>query len=556
MSDQATQNDSAQHAAAQAQVGFPDASRGGGSRLPFEMPAGQGSIEDVFLTPRVIDQNAFTRYSETLKTLIREASGSGDTLRTSAQSAHVLVEESRAAGKDLRTKIEAGAKLVKIFDDRIERTSAAIEEAATRARRIEELDKNIDTNVAQRLEALESRLASVFDSFESRANQAEQRLVTAEQTALRHAQKLEEVAASLELKMQEFEERSARIVGETEGASERVAERARTLTQGLEERANELTRIGEPAQRLCRRTLAALALDPDNPGENEEHAAAAIIEGVEIARQRADEATQRLGESGRMADESRQKLASSLVEAGEHIESLTRRAGEAREQADQGLEVLRSARPELEGVLSAAREQIQALRAEHASIEEGVRESARLAEEGGQTLTRQRHELEALLDASVQRLGSRVEEAGAWLGGLITRAAQTGQALERVIVRTGVEAPSSEPGSPTPPTNASHAGDRAHAPSNAPSNASQRPVQPSAGQPQVTPSWAPPAPAAAERQTPPQREQSPAAPSPTTPTPTGPSPTGPSQTSAGGYSSWAPTPELPRELRDTPPSGH
>ncbi len=514
MSDQATQNDSQTADQTQFQTppdtAFPDSAVEAGPRLPFAMPPGQGSIEDVFLTPRVIDQNAFTRYSETLKALIREASGSGDTLRTSAQSAHVLVEESRAAGQDLRTKIEAGAKLVKMFDERIERTSAAIEEAAARARRVEELDKNIDKNVAERLEALEARLAGVFDTFESRANQAEQRLVTAEQTALRHAEKLEELAASLESRLGELEERSTRVVAEAETASERIAERAQTLTRGLEERAAELTRMGEPAERLCRRTLSALALDPDNPAENEEHAGAAIIEGIEIARQRAEEVTRRLGETGRAADESRQTLASSLVEAAERIEALTRRAMEAREEADQGLETLKGARPELDSAMAAAREQIQALRAEHESIEQGVRESARMAEQGGQVLRQQRQELEALLDASVQRLGSRVEEAGAWLGGLITRAAQTGQALERVIQRSGIDHETPAGGTPRP---------------NGGSPAGTQPRQP------VTPSWAPPSGQARP------------------PTVQNPRPSG-----AGGQSSWAPAPELPRELRD-PPQG-
>ncbi len=418
----------------------PPSASNAGTGLPFNFPSGQGAIEDVFLTPRVIDQSAFTRYSETLKELIREASGSGETLQTNARSAHALVEESNAAGMHLRTKIEAGAKLVKMFDERITRSENLLDEATKRTEQIRSLDEGIDTRVTERLEALEQRLGSVFDQFESKATQTEQRLVTAEQTALRHAQKLEEMTGQLESRINDIEQRATNIIERAERAGAQAQGKAEAITAGLESRASELARTGEPLERLCRRTLTALGLDPDGHGEGDEQAVHALLTTSGKAREEASEAMERLGEIKGQADEARQLLGNSIIEASERIDTLSEKATQARTQAGEGLELLRSAKPEIEETVRVSKSQIEALRNEQQTIEQALSDTGRLAQETTATLTQQKQELGALLDASVQRLGSRVEEAGAWLGGLITRAAQTGQALERLSQSCNVNA--------------------------------------------------------------------------------------------------------------------
>jgi len=416
---------------------------GGGSGLPFAFPSGQGAIEDVFLTPRVIDQSAFTRYSETLKSLIREASGSGETLQSNARGAHALLEESNAAGVHLRTKIEAGATLVKMFDERISRSEQLLEEAARRTEQIRTLDERIDSGASERLEKLEQRLAGIFDAFESKATQTEQRLVVAEQTALRHAQKLEELTEQLETRVNSIEQRAVDIFDRAEQAGTQISDRAETLTAGLEARAGELARTGEPVERLCRRTLTALGLDPDGMGEGEEQAVNALLDTTSKARDQANVAMERLTEVRGQADEARKLLGASIIEAADRVDALTTQATEIRTQATEGLDLLQSACPQIAEAARSSREQIDALRAEQANIEQALGESARLAQESSVSLDQQKMELQSLLDASVQRLGSRVEEAGAWLGGLITRAAQTGQALERLAQNTGVTAEAS-----------------------------------------------------------------------------------------------------------------
>ena len=410
----------------------------GGSGLPFAFPSGQGAIEDVFLTPRVIDQSAFTRYSETLKSLIREASGSGEHLQTNARGAHALLEESNAAGVNLRTKIEAGATLVKMFDERISRSEQLLDEAARRTEQIRTLDDNIGSGVSERLEKLEQRLTGIFDSFESKATQTEQRLVVAEQTALRHAQKLEELTEQLETRVNSIEQRAVDIFDRAEQAGTQISDRAETLTAGLEARASELARTGEPVERLCRRTLTALGLDPDAMGEGEEQAINTLLDTTGEAREQANVAMERLTEVRGQADEARKILGASIIEAADRVDALTTQATEVQAQATEGLNLLQSTRPEIEEAARSSKAQIDALRSEQATIEQALGETARLAQETSVTLDQQRSELQTLLDASVQRLGSRVEEAGAWLGGLITRAAQTGQALERLVQNSNV----------------------------------------------------------------------------------------------------------------------
>ncbi len=477
---------------------------GAGTGLPFSFPSGQGAIEDVFLTPRVLDQSAFTRYSETLKTLIREASGSGESLQTNARSAHALVEESNAAGMHLRTKIEAGAKLVKMFDERITRSEKLLEEASRRTEQVRALDEGIDSRVTERLEALEQRLASVFDSFESKATQTEQRLVTAEQTALRHAQKLEELTAQLETRINTIEQRAADIIDRAEVAGSQINAQAETITSGLEARAAELARTGEPVERLCRKTLSALGLDPDGHAEGEEQAVHALLASSEQARTEASLAMERLGEIKGQADEARQLLGNSIIEASERIDALSEKATQARTQAGEGLELLRTARPEIEETVRVSKAQIEALRAEQNTIEQALNDTGRLAQETTLSLTQQKQELEGLLDASVQRLGSRVEEAGAWLGGLITRAAQTGQALERLVQTNPAQTeqaptpqPTPQPAPTTPPTPASEAAAPPPPPAPTPTVMPTIPPAPSWA-PAPAPSGSPAAPSAPE----------------------------------------------------------
>ena len=459
MSDTTPTNDPTQQPTGQSAFEVPEGAftppksiEGAGTGLPFDFPSGQGAIEEVFLTPRVIDQSAFTRYSETLKELIREASGSGETLQNNARNAHALVEESNAAGMHLRTKIEAGAKLVKMFDERIAQSEKLLSEASRKADQIRELDQNIDSRVVERLESLERKIGGIFDAFESKANQTEQRLVNAEQTALRHAQKLEELTAQLESRINAIEQRANEVIQRAEQAETRLSERAQTLTAGLEARAGELARTGEPVERLCRRTLSALGLDPDGHGEGEEQAVHALLASTQEAREQAKLAMDRLGEIKSQADEARSLLGASIIEAAERIDALSNEATRSRAKADEGLELLRSARPEVEETVRTSKAQIEALRGEQHAIEQALATTRQLAQETTASLAQQKQELETLLDASVQRLGSRVEEAGAWLGGLITRAAQTGQALERLGQSASVKVdPSrSEPSKPEP----------------------------------------------------------------------------------------------------------
>lgn len=456
MSDTTPTNDPAQQPQGESAFQVPESAfappktiEGAGTGLPFDFPSGQGAIEDVFLTPRVIDQSAFTRYSETLKELIREASGSGESLQTNARSAHALVEESNAAGMHLRTKIEAGAKLVKMFDERISHSEKLLSEATQKADQIRELDENIDSRVIERLEALEQKIGGVFDAFESKANQTEQRLVTAEQTALRHAQKLEELTTQLETRVNSIEQRASEVIERAERAEAQMSAKAETLSAGLESRASELARTGEPVERLCRRTLTALGLDPDGHGEGEEQAVHKLLSSTQEARDQAKLAMDRLGEIKGQADEARSLLGNSIIEASERIDALSAKATQSRAHADEGLELLRASRPEIEETVRASKAQIESLRAEQGAIEQALNNTRQLAQETTAGLTQQKQELETLLDASVQRLGSRVEEAGAWLGGLITRAAQTGQALERLAQSTSVK-PEPAPSEPAP----------------------------------------------------------------------------------------------------------
>jgi len=393
------------------------------SSPPFSVPGASEAVDDVFLTPRVIDQSAFTRYSQTLRDLIKEASGSGQDLESSAKSAHVLVQESRATGADLRTKIEAGARLVKLIDQRSTSLSDLAERAASSERLLQSIDETIESRVKERLGEMEAGLEHAFESFSSKASQAEARLVAAEKAATTHAQRLEILLERVSAGVAGLEQRAGTLL-----------EQAREAERTAQQRMERLAPMSDAAEALCRRTLAALGVDPD--GEGDPDAARGLLARLDASRDEANTANERFMEIKRQADQARNALGSAIIEAAQRIDALDAKATEAAGRAESGLESLSSS----EETIRTASERLERLSQDRKDLDEALQASGRYARDVAGELHRQREELEALLDRSLQRLGGRVEEAGSWLGGLIARAAQTGQALERLTPRPAEDA--------------------------------------------------------------------------------------------------------------------
>ncbi len=78
------------------------------------------AAEEIFLTPRVLDRRAFEDYSESLKRLIKDASGEGQTLSRTASDVRALRDQLASAAHDAQKRLEAATRLLASVEQKLE----------------------------------------------------------------------------------------------------------------------------------------------------------------------------------------------------------------------------------------------------------------------------------------------------------------------------------------------------------------------------------------------------------------------------------------------------
>ncbi len=117
--------------------------------------------QEIFLTPRVVDQGAFERFSGDLRRLIQDAASAGRALvRTGSDTDRHLASMRDAAG-ELRKQIETGARLIPTIDQRLTRIEAALAKATERAELEAKIARQIDEIVQEKIHAATERAAAV-----------------------------------------------------------------------------------------------------------------------------------------------------------------------------------------------------------------------------------------------------------------------------------------------------------------------------------------------------------------------------------------------------------
>lgn len=140
----------------------------------------------VFLSPRVVDQQAFDDFSERLRTIIAEAGETGNAVGVALDELKSLREEGTSAVQRQKSLIEAGAKLVKAveakqarLDTLASRADALLTSLSDSTARAEtasaDLDERLERVIEQRMQALETRMderiRALTDEIESKLQQ-------------------------------------------------------------------------------------------------------------------------------------------------------------------------------------------------------------------------------------------------------------------------------------------------------------------------------------------------------------------------------------------------
>lgn len=426
---------------------------------------GEGGI---FLSPRVIDQTAFVRYTESLRSLIEDAAAKARSLEQGARRAEESIGTVGEVLEELRTKMETAVRLIPTLEQRAEQARSVVGELGDFGALREELAASFDARLREIAEARSAEAAETIEALTAerveRARLAGQRVEEAATRldALADAAetRVQERIAQLEGEAQEAEARSLDAAGRVESSAAALDERVGELRGRLEETSAEISSASDAVAQLGARTGEAEAAVDGLARRAETIIAEAGLERVEAARDAAQRAASSLAETiGRaeaMADRSREDSLARVVEraegldgsalaAREELRSLTEQAERARsllaenllEAIDQidrldaererlvssvgaSVETLRSRAPEIETGVSELERRVETIRG---AVETLSSRSTRAGEEA-QSLGDRLGELVASTRREAASFEERAEQIGEWLATLITRAEQ------------------------------------------------------------------------------------------------------------------------------------
>lgn len=263
--------------------------------------------EQIFLTPRVVDQGAFERFSGDLRQLIQDAASAGRALVRTGSDTDRHLASMRDASGELRKQIETGARLIPTIDQRLTRIETALAKATERAELEARIAEQIDRIVQEKIHGATERAAAVgtrlgealakaqelshaitgrVDGAVERVERTATRIETIEATLAERLARAETLAETLGPSVDEAEQRIGVALTEAEVSSQSLAqvladlgpevEAARALVNDAQAAANdpvlaEAVKAGEGAKR----TLLRAVRD-----------AKTIIEQADLARER------------------------------------------------------------------------------------------------------------------------------------------------------------------------------------------------------------------------------------------------------------------------------
>lgn len=258
---------------------------------------GEEVVDEVFLTPRVLDQGAFRAYSESLKGLIREANGRRNDLRGDAEDARQLCENLTETAARLRERLETTAKLLPTLDDRVKRAEKLLDHAADRS----QLPERIEALVTQGMEELERRISEAVARAEARLREVEERYERVRAASEESVRTLEAVRLGLDetsslatAKLDELTAEIARVEARAVAATE-------ALTTTLDERTSQMQSRIEQAcvsaevrvEKTCQEAQQRVESGCSHMEERVERAAMGAEQRISEVESRAEELQER-----------------------------------------------------------------------------------------------------------------------------------------------------------------------------------------------------------------------------------------------------------------------
>ena len=416
--------------------------------------------EDMFLSPRVIDAGAFTRYSEMLKSIITQANTQARTLEDYSTDAEAMIKRCESSSETINKRMQAGVRMLKMIDERANRTEMLLDKIQTSLPDSNALATQIDELIEKRLSESQRRIDKIAADAEARVQAAEEKARQATQFNEEQISTINSLAQQIDARLSEIESRVESTRNESSSAIIELDERANeirtqintTLDQvvaksqeaganlalKIDEASNltdariaQLNRSIEPVLEAAQQAMRTLGMDPENPSFEDSPLARIenLVERGEAQTASLDRVYRQLEDLQSQAEGVKAVFGMWLVDAAGELDVLEARKDTLVGPMSEAADKIAKLGPDIENKLELASTQLTHLQIEQQTLRQTIQASSQIAGDVSEQMTNQSGQLQALLDGSLHKLSTRVEQAGVWLGALIQRAEELGATL-------------------------------------------------------------------------------------------------------------------------------
>jgi len=140
---------------------------------------GKAGEDEVFLSPRVVDQRAFEDLAGVLKSLLSEVREEASSLRVALSEAKAARTDITTASEKQRSQLELTAKLLKALGNKADAVDSASHRAEQRLEKLDSITSNLDETIEARLAAFDTRLTERLGDAERARDKATEAARTA-----------------------------------------------------------------------------------------------------------------------------------------------------------------------------------------------------------------------------------------------------------------------------------------------------------------------------------------------------------------------------------------
>lgn len=209
---------------------------------------GADQIDEIFLTPRVIDRRSFEQYAASLRQSLEETTRESDLLARRAEASAVVLERLERFVGSHSDIFERASQFIESIDDRQDSTNQLLDKITRRTESANKAVREIETLVLERGEAFEQRLITLatdaLDRFEQTRDEISKNAATMRRDLTDRLEQIRErgeaVIGTLEDRSKDAGETLATLLEEVDTQRDLVRVDTRDASRKLDEKASEL----------------------------------------------------------------------------------------------------------------------------------------------------------------------------------------------------------------------------------------------------------------------------------------------------------------------------